>query len=115
MNKVLIWLDDSRNPFEYDWLIFSPIIDYTEVVWIKNFIDLKKYLKTNSIPYAICLDYDLDINEEYNGLDCVNYLIECCRINKDDFPLYNFQSANEYGRDVMLKRIKDYRNERKID
>ena len=117
MNKTLLWLDDSRDPFYNDgeWLIFSPISDYTDIIWIKSFDEFKKFIDKNGAPYIVCFDYDIDIEEKYNGLDCVNYLINHCKINKEIFPLYNFQSANSDGRILMAKQIKDYNYGSKTD
>ena len=43
--KKLLWLDDVRNPFENDWLNFSPIGKNVEVHWVKSYDEfIKNYV-----------------------------------------------------------------------
>ena len=53
MNKILIWLDDERNPNDLiwkDWLVRWSPIGYTgiDIVWLKSFREFKLYLLNNS-------------------------------------------------------------------
>lgn len=59
MSKVLIWLDDIRNPYENDWLVFSPTSDYEEVVWLKTYNEFTEWIIENGMPVGICFDHDL--------------------------------------------------------
>ena len=49
--KKLLWLDDVRNPFENDWLNFSPIGKNVEVHWVKSYDDFIKALGKD-----LCID-----------------------------------------------------------
>lgn len=130
VNKELLWLDDARDPFKNDWLIFSPVNDYENVVWIKNYNDFVNYIENNGLPYAICFDHDLsdfqalkfgtdmlddvDLPEnEKTGLDCAKYLVDYCLDRNLPIPHYNIQSANPVGKaniDMLLKNYEKYFN-----
>ena len=46
--KKLLWLDDYRNPFEDNWLNFSPIpINQLEVVWVKSYNEFVEWIEKN--------------------------------------------------------------------
>jgi hypothetical protein len=67
-NKTLIWLDDVRDPNKNDWLVFSPISDYEEVVWLKTYEEFTEWIINNGLPIGICFDHDLsDFQAFYNG------------------------------------------------
>lgn len=125
---ILIWLDDIRNPFENDWLAFSPIEQPFDVVWVKSYNEFVDYIQKNGLPDGICFDHDLgfDIKQsmreqgvskrksrklyrdlkEKNGYDCAKWLVNYC-IDRDlNLPKYNIQSANPVGKvniDGLLK------------
>ncbi len=65
MKKVLLWLDDYRNPFEDDWLNFSPIGKDCEVVWVKTYVGFCHWIMVNGLPDGICFDHDLGFTNEY--------------------------------------------------
>lgn len=127
--KVLLWLDDYRNPFENNWLVFSPIpLDNTKVIWVKSYDEFVLYIKLQGLPDAICFDHDLsdehyDISMYYHdgsydelydkfkektGYDCAKFLIEYCMENKLKIPLYNIQSANPVGRKNIDQLLRNY-------
>lgn len=122
--KKLLFLDDLRNPFEHeegcpDWLIFSPIEQPFETIWVKNYEDFTGWIKKNGLPDGICFDHDLgeDIARAKvstgmskrkarsqkkgtkTGMDCAKWLVEFCLDNKLKLPPYNIQSANPTGKD----------------
>jgi len=103
MVKQLLWLDDSRNPFVSDWLVFSPIIHPFRTVW-EEFVD---YIELFGVPDAICFDHDL--GTETTGYDAVKWLCEYCREKELDFPIYAMQSANPVGRENMKTYIENYK------
>ena len=69
--KTLLWLDDIRDPFEWDnapdnikeehikWLVFSPIVYPFTTVWVKSYEAFTDWIKSNGLPDAICFDHDL--------------------------------------------------------
>ena len=114
MNKpmpILIWLDDMRNPFENDWMKYSPINKPYEVIWLKSYNEFTNWILENDLPPAICFDNDLGIDEtgEKNGYDCAKWLVEYCLDNNKQLPLWNIQSANPVGRDNIDGVLKGYK------
>ena len=123
MKKVLIWLDDKRNPFEEDWINwlaqYSPIEKPYEVIWVKSYEEFVAWVKSNGLFSACCFDHDLgdDIAREKvkkgmskrqarrekkgtkTGMDCAKWLVEYCLDNNLKIPPYAIQSANTCGRD----------------
>lgn len=102
--KTLLWLDDTRNPFEDNnkWLVFSPIERPFQTIWLKNYNEFVEWLMANGTPSAVCFDHDLnsfdDQNKELTGYDCAKFLVDYCLNKKLSLPLYNIQSANPVGK-----------------
>ena len=129
--KTLLFLDDIRNPFELlpdgsSWLVFSPIEQPFEVIWVKSYNEFIEYIIKNGLPKAILFDHDLGLENhihrinngmskreskklkplEKTGFDCAKWLVEYCMDNNKPLPLYNIQSANPVGKaniDGLLK------------
>ena len=127
MVKKLLWLDDSRDPFEDDWLVFSPIGRMNiEVSWVKTFDEFTNWIITNGLPDGICFDHDLsdfqsmkygypELMEdvlwpewEKTGMDCAKWLSEYCMDNELKIPLYNIQSSNEVGKENIDCYLKNH-------
>lgn len=113
--KTLLWLDDERNPHLNNWLVFSPIEQPFEVVWVKKYHEFVSWIKENGLPDAICFDHDLsDINIkkstyiEKTGYDCAKWLVDYCIDNNKELPLYNIQSANPVGKENIDSLLKNY-------
>jgi len=121
--KTLLWLDDVRNPLENNWLVFSPIEQPFEVVWVKDYQEFISWIDIYGLPDAICFDHDLGFTNEYyiennlpspetekTGMDCAKWLVEYCMDSDEPLPLYNIQSANPVGKaniDGLLKNFKE--------
>lgn len=118
--KILLWLDDIRNPFTYsDWLLqYAPDYKYEpethEVVWVKNYNQFVDWITKNGLPTEIGFDHDLepdtivgDVMDIKNctmmygktGMDCAKWLVDYCMDNDKQLPLWFVQSANPQGRD----------------
>lgn len=118
MKKLLLWLDDSRDPFDTrtDWLVFSPIGRDVDIVWANSYEEFVEYFEDgHKIPDAICFDHDLgdESDDEKTGYDCAKYLIDFCEDNDIELPLYNIQSSNPVGKnniDSLLKSFIKYQN-----
>lgn len=114
--KTLLFLDDIRNPLENNWLVFSPIEQPFELVWVKSHQEFIDWININGLPNAICFDHDLgDCNgtEEKTGYDSAKFLVEYCLDKNLNLPLYNIQSANPIGKeniDQLLKNYNKFRN-----
>lgn len=104
--KTLLWVDDYRNPFENDWLNFSPIGRNCNVVWVKSYQEAINYLDKNW-PNAICLDHDL--GEEKSGYDIAKYIVDRCINECRELPLFASQSANPVGRENILGLLNRYK------
>ena len=130
--KKLVFLDDYRNPNVLledgsSWLVFSPIEQPFEVIWLKSYNEFIEYISLNGLPDAVCFDHDLADNhyqpdkyynethpefekldyndwaksqdfEEKTGYDCAKWLVEYCMDKSLKLPLYNIQSANPVGK-----------------
>lgn len=122
--KKLLWLDDYRNPFitledGSSWLVFSPIPQPFQVIWVKSYNEFVEYISVNGLPDAVCYDHDI-ADEHYapkeiwdkpdevqkrmesftekTGYDCAKWIVEYCMDNNLKLPLYNIQSANPVGK-----------------
>ena len=126
---VLLWLDDVRDPMDGDWLVFSPIEQPFEVVWVKTFAGFITHIKCYGLPDGICFDHDLGLpnqlkwrekgkskresrilakKEEKTGYDCAKWLVEYCIDNNKPLPLYNIQSANPVGKENIDGLLKSF-------
>lgn len=122
--KKLLFLDDYRNPFitledGSSWLVFSPIPQPFEVIWVKSYNEFVAWITSNGLPDAVLYDHDL-ADEHYapkeiwdkphevqkrmesftekTGYDCAKWIVEYCMDNNLKLPLYNIQSANPVGK-----------------
>lgn len=112
---VLLWLDDKRNPWEKDWIKFSPIKEPIEIIWVKKYHEFVSWITEHGLPDAICFDHDLsDIHikkstyNEKTGMDCAKWLVEYCLDNKVKLPKYNIQSSNPAGKDNIDGLLKGF-------
>jgi len=127
--KKLLWLDDYRNPFEDNWLNFSPIpINQLEVVWVKSYNEFVEWIKKNGLPDGICFDHDLAddhyhkdmfvsskaYNEYYKEFDektgyhAAKWLIDYCIDNNKELPKFNIQSANPVGKENIRSLLNNF-------
>jgi hypothetical protein len=128
--KTLLWLDDIRDPLKDNWLVFSPIEQPFELVWVKSFKEFVDWIGANGLPTAICFDHDLGLEYHYTELDpeeengyelryddykvelsgyhAAKWLVEYCMDNDEDLPLYNIQSANTVGKDNIDGLLKSF-------
>ena len=106
MGKKLLWLDDYRNPYENDWLIFSPIGRDVEVIWLKSYNEFIEYIEQNGMPDGICFDHDL--GEENTGYDCAKWLVEYCMDNGLSIPKWNVQSSNPVGKENINSLLNNF-------
>ena len=120
--KILLWLDDMRDPFLGDWLLsYAPDFDDNRenVVWVKNYEDFITWITDNGLPYKVAFDHDLgqdvaDANvangmskrksrKEKKGIkdgkDAANWMVDYCLDNEKDIPFFTIQSANPTGAD----------------
>lgn len=104
--KTLLWVDDARNPFENDWLNFSPIGRSCRVIWVRSYQEAIQFLERDC-PDAICLDHDL--GEEKSGYDIAKYIVDKCIDEGYILPQFASQSANPVGRENILGLLNGYK------
>ena len=120
--KILLWLDDMRDPFLGDWLLsYAPDFgdNRENVVWVKNYEDFITWITDNGLPYKVAFDHDLgqDVADEKvengmskrksrkekkgikDGKDAANWMVDYCLDNGKDIPFFTIQSANPTGAD----------------
>lgn len=125
MKKVLLWLDDYRNPLKDDWLNFSPIGKDCDVIWVTTYEGFCHWIIVNGLPDAICFDHDLGfINEYYiendiespnpdlTGYDAAKFLVKYCLLNEKELPLYSIQSANPVGAENIRCYLENFKKSR---
>ena len=70
--KTLLWLDDVRDPFQNDWINFSPIGKNVGVVWVTTYQEFVDWIMIHGLPDAICFDHDLNDGEVWKTYDLDN-------------------------------------------
>lgn len=132
--KKLIWLDDERNPHLNNWLVYSPIEQPYDIIWLKSYDEFVDHILQNGLPNAICFDHDLGLKIDSNseltfydghissfsllpyddnsktGYDCAKWLVEYCLDNNLDLPLYSIQSMNPVGKKNIDGLLKNFIN-----
>lgn len=112
MKKVLLWLDDARDPFENNWVkVFSPIGTNVDVIWVKTQTEFIDWIMINGIPDAICFDHDLGTHNG-DGYECAKWLCKYCDIHTIELPLYSVQSANPVGKENIISYLENFKNSR---
>lgn len=112
--KVLLWLDDMRNPSHPYWLeVYPKQLSNNNVVWVKNYSAFVEWIEQNGLPYMIAFDHDLGESDDKSGMDCAKWLVEYCLDNGKLLPEYIIQSANPVGVeniDGLFKSFRNFRN-----
>ena len=122
--KSLLWLDDVRDPFQNDWLNFSPIGKNVGVVWVTTYQEFVDWIMFYGLPDAVCFDHDLsdlqafkssypemveDIEcNEKTGFDCAKWLVDYCMDNNKSLPKYAIQSANPVGKENINSLLTNF-------
>jgi hypothetical protein len=122
MSKVLLWLDDNRDPETSPYLgKYVPDHEAYEIVWVKTYNEFTKWITDNELPLKISFDHDLadehyapnerwdDYNKwadeqdfkEKTGMDCVKWLVDYCLDNNKQLPTWSCHSANPSGVENM--------------
>jgi hypothetical protein len=123
-NKVLLWLDDYRDPKTSSFLPkYVPDHESYDIIkWVKSFDEFTEWIIENGIPnnnslLKISFDHDLadehyapqdryvDYNkwaeeqdfQEKTGMDCAKWLVDYCLDNNKQLPSWVSHSANPSG------------------
>lgn len=136
--KTLLWLDDIRNPFiptyinQYKQLRDVRDSSFYEVIWVRNYEEMKEWIAHNSLPDIISFDHDLadehytppkywddyQASKEYQdsqdykektGLDCAKMVVDYCMDYNRQLPHYFSHSANPVGRDNILGLLNNFK------
>lgn len=127
MNKVLLWLDDIRDPSNSYWQRYFPEYADETVIWVKNYDEFVEWIELHGLPDMIAFDHDLEPDhyefspeelmkgnfnhvKEYGktGYDCAHWLVDFCINNEVSLPDYISQSANPTGKENILKLLDNY-------
>ncbi len=110
-NKVLLWLDDIRNPFIETWLDdYVPEFsgnNGSRLVWVKTYDEFVSYISQNGLPTTIAFDHDLGSGTN-NGYDCTKWLVDYLMKTNLDVPDYVIQSANPVGKTNISSLLDNY-------
>jgi len=107
--KILLWLDDIRNPFLCDWLLmYVPEwnADRNNVVWVKTYHEFCDWIIKNGLPDTIAFDNDL--GEKMEGYDAAKYVVEYCMDNNKPLPNWEVQSANTVAKSNINGLLNNY-------
>ena len=110
--RTLLWVDDTRNPMEDDWMNFSPIGRNCKVIWAQSYQKAIDFLE-KEWPDAICLDHDL--GEEKSGYDIAKYIVDRCIDEGKKLPEFASQSANPVGRENIITLLSNYKRHELLD
>jgi len=133
--KVLLWLDDNRNPQSPNWIEkYAPeYLNDGKIVWVKNydeFVDwVERHINRYGLPDMVAFDHDLadehyrasmyDEDEHYSdyytdgtftektGYDAAKWLVDFVDEHDMKFPKFVVQSANPIGKKNIIKYIEN--------
>ena len=107
-SKIVLWLDDARDPADSRWEITIPQYLDRILVWAKSYEEFIWWIKTNGLPHHIFFDHDINSNE-VNGVDAARWLAEYCWTNRQKIPHYSIQSANLVGSENIKSVLETYK------
>lgn len=111
--KVLIWLDDCRDPFApgASWIkAYSPIGTDVDVIWYQTFDEFENHIEKYGLPDAICFDHDLeeDSYDDRTGYDAAKLVVDYCMNNNVKLPKWNVQSSNPVGANAIRGYLNNF-------
>ena len=111
--KLLLWLDDCRDPHTGSWLYeFAPEYETkNSVEWVKNYEEFVDWITTNGLPDMIGFDHDLgeiDGVVVKSGYDATKWLVDYCIDNSLPVCQWVIQSSNPVGVDNINGLLMNY-------
>lgn len=109
--RMLLWLDDLRDPTTLEWLknyAEEFVTQKQNVIWLKTYDEFTEYITKNGLPYMIAFDHDLGDVCEKTGYDATKWLVDYCIDNKSPLPKYVVQSANTVGSENIRKLLNNF-------
>lgn len=129
MSRILLWLDDKRNPF-LDLENKVPSDDEYIIHWVLNYEQFVQWILAYGLPNTISFDHDL-ADEHYTpayfwdnyeenrkfqewraqfyvektGYNCAEWLVKYCLENNKKLPKIHIHSANVVGVDKIKEVI----------
>ena len=115
--KIILWLDDIRNPFVIkEWIYtiqylkeeYLEIEDEScEVIWVKTQKEFENYIKENGLPDLISFDNDLGIGNG-EGYDCAKWLVKYCMDNDVELPQWYVHSSNTVAQENINQLLLNF-------
>ena len=124
--RILLWLDDRRDPknpaFMGKWAIDAP----NQVVWVKDYEEFVQWITDNGLPDGLNFDHDIadshygvhlenwrkytsaELGVDPTGMDAANWLIEYCLDNDLDLPPFRVHSDNPVGVENIATKLRNY-------
>lgn len=109
--KILLWVDNIKNPYNNDYINDNFIKQDWKVIWTKSYKETIDFLE-NNWPNGIFIDYDL--GEEKTGYDIAKYIVDKCISNNYKLPHYASQSNNPVGRKNIIDLFRNFDKFNKI-
>jgi hypothetical protein len=137
MKRVLVWLDDYRDPAKDTdgrYKMASKKIEHDEVVWIKSHDEFVAFIESHGMPHGISFDHDLadehyqyqkvhldwhsredvpipyEDYKEKTGMTSAKWLIEHCLDNLLPLPEYFVHSGNPSGAKNIQSILDNFKN-----
>lgn len=119
--KIILWLDDVRNPFnntqwkamiQYLKEEYLFIFDENEpcgIFWAKTQTEFENYIKEHGLPDVISFDNDLGIGNG-EGYDCAKWLVEYCMNNNVQLPEWYIHSTNPVAKENIENLLINFKN-----
>lgn len=132
--KILLWLDDYRNPFldieKKVPKLGTSVVPYV-IHWVRNYDEFTMWILLNGLPEIISFDHDLadehytpkkfwndyQLSKEYQdtqnytektGFDCAKWLVNYCMDNNQSLPFFRVHSANPVGADNIIYYLNNF-------
>lgn len=128
--KILLWLDDVRDPQKCGILEKYGIDpNSVDIRWAKSYDDFVWYINEDDYADIVCFDHDLGKDVEIkereenglskrqarkrkknikNGLDCAKYFINFLHVSKAPIPKIIVHSMNPVGKKRIEDEINDF-------
>lgn len=124
MIKKFLFLDDLRSPEQIENEIIKELSSTVDHKWyvVRTYKEYTEWIMKFGLPDFISFDYELgglfethqftewfslELGREYNGLDCLEWTLDYCRLGAHDFPNYMVHSSDISATHCMYDFVKN--------